>query len=70
VKVFSDQQNDKKEITIRKPILEKPEKCQQTKPTDHFINIQTHVDREAHEGEKNDVKNNPKFFHGWLSDIF
>jgi hypothetical protein len=70
MEIFCDKQHDKKEIAIGKPILEKPEKRQQSKTTDHFVNIQSHVYSYSHEYEEYDIENDPEFFHEWLSDIF
>ena len=67
MKIFGDEHDNKIEIAVSQPILEKPEKGQQPKLTDHFINIQAHIDGNSHKGKKYDIQNNPKFFHGRLS---
>ena len=70
MEIFCDKQHDKKEIAIGEPILEKPEKRQQSKTTDHFVNIQSHIYSYSHEYEEYNIENDPEFFHEWSSDIF
>jgi len=55
MKIFSNEQNDKIEIAVGQPVLEKSKKSQQPESTDHFIYIQTHIYGYSHVCEEYEV---------------
>ena len=69
MEIFSNQEHNEIKIAIGQPVLKKSKKSQQPKPTDHFIYIQSHIQRDGHVGEEHDIQNNPKFLHGRWSDV-